>query len=177
MEEPPGRVTLNAGGLRYRPSRATLAAFPGTKLGGLVKPYDARAGEFFFDRSGRLFEQVLHLCRSGHLHGPAACRAALRAELAFWGLPACCWRKLCPDDQHQEPEEEEEGGGEDRRGLLERGPRGTPWAWALLEEPRCGAPGLGWPPPQLLPPGDKGGAEPRGRGSLWAWQVSGLRGS
>ncbi|XP_070808091.1 voltage-gated potassium channel KCNC1-like [Pituophis catenifer annectens] len=165
MEEPPGRVTLNVGGLRYRPSRATLAAFPGTKLGGLVEPgaaarfaYDARAGEFFFDRSGRLFEQVLHLCRSGHLHGPAACRAALRAELAFWGLaearlPACCWRKLCPDDPHQEPEDE--GDGEDRRGLLERGPRGTagrgaPWAWALLEEPRSSAWATGFAVMSLL---------------------------
>ncbi|XP_058053143.1 potassium voltage-gated channel subfamily C member 1-like [Ahaetulla prasina] len=158
MEEPSARVTLNVGGLRYRTCRATLAAFPGTKLGGLVEPgaearfaYDARAGEFFFDRSGRLFEQVLHLCRSGHLHGPAGCRAALRAELAFWGLaearlPACCWRKLCPGDHDEEAEEESGGPGrqEDRRGLLERGPRGTggrwaQWAasaWALLEEPR-----------------------------------------
>ncbi|XP_026550432.1 potassium voltage-gated channel subfamily C member 1-like, partial [Notechis scutatus] len=160
MEAPSGRVTLNVGGLRYRTCRGTLAAFPGTKLGGLAEPgaadrfdFDARAGEFFFDRSGRLFEQVLHLCRSGHLHGPAACRAALRAELAFWGLtearlPACCWSKLCPGDHDDHDEAEEEGGGpgrrEDRRGLLERGPRGTDgrwerWAraaWAFLEEPR-----------------------------------------
>ncbi|KAG8144305.1 hypothetical protein E2320_012832 [Naja naja] len=158
MEAPSGRVTLNVGGLRYSPCRGTLAAFPGTKLGGLAEPgaadrfdFDARAGEFFFDRSGRLFEQVLHLCRSGHLHGPAACRAALRAELAFWGLtearlPACCWSKLCPGDH--DDDDEEEGGApgrrEDQRGLLERGPRETggrwarwaPAAWTFLEEPR-----------------------------------------
>ncbi|XP_039221302.1 potassium voltage-gated channel subfamily C member 1-like [Crotalus tigris] len=160
MEGPSSRVTLNVGGLRYRTCRRILAAFPGTKLGGLAEPgaaarfdYDARAGEFFFDRSGRLFEHVLHLCRSGHLHGAAAaaanCRAALRTELAFWGLsearlPACCWSELCPEGE--EAEEAEQGGPgqpEDRRGLLERVPRGTggPWArwarpaWAFLEEP------------------------------------------
>ncbi|XP_032083998.1 potassium voltage-gated channel subfamily C member 1-like [Thamnophis elegans] len=169
MEEPSGRVTLNVGGLRYRTCRATLAAFPGIKLAGLAEPgaasrfaYDARADEFFFDRSGRLFEQVLHLCRNGHLHGPTACRAALRAELAFWGLaearlPACCWSKLCPDD---EEEEEAEGTGrpEDQRGLLERGPRGTggrwarwaPPAWALLEEPRSSPWAMGFAVMSLL---------------------------
>ncbi|KAL7979903.1 hypothetical protein Chor_004384 [Crotalus horridus] len=137
MEGPSSRVTLNVGGLRYRTCRRILAAFPGTKLGGLAEPgaaarfdYDARAGEFFFDRSGRLFEHVLHLCRSGHLHGATAaanCRAALRTELAFWGLsearlPACCWSELCPEAE--EAEEAEQGGPgqqEDRRGLLERG--------------------------------------------------------
>ncbi|XP_070615697.1 voltage-gated potassium channel KCNC1-like [Erythrolamprus reginae] len=170
--DPSGRVTLNVGGLRYRVCRATLAAFPGTKLSGLAEPgaasrfaFDARAGEFFFDRSGRVFEQVLHLCRSGHLHGPAACRAALRAELAFWGLaearllPACCWGKLCPDDHQEEDEDEEEGGVPGRRddlhGLLERGPRQAgvrwaPWAWALLEEPRSSAWAMGFAVMSLL---------------------------
>ncbi|XP_063169694.1 potassium voltage-gated channel subfamily C member 1-like [Candoia aspera] len=158
MEDPAGTVTLNVGGLRYRTRRGTLAAFPGTKLGGLAEPraaagpdFDAAAGEFFFDRGGRLFEHVLHLCRSGHLPCPAAvCRAALREELAFWGLaearlPPCCRDRLCTAEGPGEACDPAAGAGEreERRGLLEpeaarpagRWARWALPAWTLLEKP------------------------------------------
>ncbi|KAM6426941.1 voltage-gated potassium channel KCNC1-like [Liasis olivaceus] len=177
MEAPAGRITLNVGGLRYQTCRGTLGAFPGTKLGGLVEPqaaasfdYDAAAGEFFFDRSGRLFGHVLHLCRSGHLPCPAAvCRGALQAELDFWGLsearlPACCWSELCGAEG---PAEARDLGGpgeqDDRRGLLEPEPEprarrtaGGPWArwkrpaWTLLEKPYSSRGALGLTATSLL---------------------------
>nr|XP_020640078.1 potassium voltage-gated channel subfamily C member 1-like isoform X3 [Pogona vitticeps] len=161
MEEgSPEKIVLNLGGVRFETYRSTLTAFPGTKLCSLTEPqalenfdYDPRTKEFFFDRSARLFGQVLSYYRSGHLHCPAdACRSAFEEELAFWEvplgqLPPCCWTKLGElegplEESNMEDVEDEghEGDSQVLLGQVERrnGQRGAwrkPQIWALLEEP------------------------------------------
>uniref|UniRef100_A0A670JY48 BTB domain-containing protein n=1 Tax=Podarcis muralis TaxID=64176 RepID=A0A670JY48_PODMU len=105
MEVSAGKVILNVGGIRYETYLSTLQAFPGTKLSSLTEPqantkhdHDPSTQEFFFDRSGRLFGQVLNYYSTKQLHCPAGvCESAFEEELDFWGLTGtqlapCCWR-------------------------------------------------------------------------------------
>ncbi|XP_053230220.1 potassium voltage-gated channel subfamily C member 1-like [Podarcis raffonei] len=105
MEVSAGKVILNVGGMRYETYLSTLQAFPGTKLWSLTEPqantkhdHDPSTQEFFFDRSGRLFGQVLNYYSTKQLHCPAGvCESAFEEELDFWGLTGtqlapCCWR-------------------------------------------------------------------------------------
>ncbi|XP_060611978.2 voltage-gated potassium channel KCNC1-like [Anolis sagrei] len=159
MADPPETMVLNVGGVRFETSRSTLRAFPRTKLHSLTEAeastafdYDASAKEFFFDRSPRLFRQVLSYCRTRHLHCPAdICRSALEEELAFWQitvsqLPHCCWMRL---SKTEDPLEECEDFGDaeeagDGQGLLSQ-VEGTSQVegmthrkfqiWTLLEKP------------------------------------------
>ncbi|XP_042333820.1 potassium voltage-gated channel subfamily C member 1-like [Sceloporus undulatus] len=158
MVESTEKIVLNVGGMRYETYCSTLRAFPGTKLHSLTEPeasmafdYDPDAKEFFFDRSPRLFQQVLSYFRTRHLHYPVdVCRSALEEELAFWEirvsqLPPCCWTKLSKmEDQAEEcnafgnAEEPD-----DNQGLLSQeerrnGHRWMHWklrVWTLLEKP------------------------------------------
>ncbi|XP_008118577.2 potassium voltage-gated channel subfamily C member 1 [Anolis carolinensis] len=159
MADLPEKMVLNVGGVRFETSRSTLRAFPRTKLHSLTEAeasaafdYDPSAREFFFDRSPRLFRQVLSYCRTRHLHCPAdICRSALEEELAFWEitvsqLPNCCWTRL---SRMEDPPEDWEDFGEaeeanDSQGLLSQ-VEGTSRVegmthrklqiWTLLEKP------------------------------------------
>uniref|UniRef100_A0A8D0BGA2 Potassium channel tetramerisation-type BTB domain-containing protein n=1 Tax=Salvator merianae TaxID=96440 RepID=A0A8D0BGA2_SALMN len=89
MATPAGKVTLNVGGTRFDVYCSTLQAFPGTKLCSITEPqadttfdYNASSREFFFDRSAKVFGQVLNYCRTKHLHCPTSiCWSALEEEL------------------------------------------------------------------------------------------------
>ncbi|KAH0630886.1 hypothetical protein JD844_004214 [Phrynosoma platyrhinos] len=158
MVESREKIVLNIGGVRYETYCSTLRAFPGTKLHSLTEPeasmafdYNPNAKEFFFDRSPRLFRQVLNYCRTRHLHCPGdVCRSALEQELAFWEitvsqLPPCCWTKL--SKMEDQPEEYDVFGSadepDDYQGLLSQGERRNDhhwmhWKlriWTLFEKP------------------------------------------
>lgn len=147
------KVTLNVGGVRFSTYLATLQAFPETKLWRLGQPqsrsefdYDPQANEFFFDRDGRVFAEVLNYCRTGHLHCPRdVCKPVFEEELRFWEvgdapLAPCCWQRVAQED---EPGTWDFEDGDDVGLLvpLERPAGGgwrarwQPWVWALFEKP------------------------------------------
>lgn len=159
MEASKEKIILNVEGIRHETYCSTLKAFPGTKLCQLTEPqgratldYDPDTHEFFFERSARLFGDVLNYYRTKHLHCPAdVCRPLWEEELAFWGIPhaqlaPCCWRKL----NHPEGPEEEfllggdnEDSHEDSLALLGQEERRDyrwwarwqPKIWALFDKP------------------------------------------
>lgn len=159
MESSKEKITLNVGGIRHETYCSTLKAFPGTKLAQLTEPqgrarfgYDADAKEFFFDRSDKLFGDVLNYYRTKQLHCPAdVCRSLWEEELAFWEIPQaklapCCWVKLSNTEGSQEEfllGNDSDDDNEDSRALL--GPverrdyhlwtRWQPKMWALFEKP------------------------------------------
>ncbi|XP_053129649.1 potassium voltage-gated channel subfamily C member 1-like [Hemicordylus capensis] len=156
MEPPQEKITLNVGGIRYRTYLSTLRAFPETKLGRLTEPqastefdYNPSTREFFFDRSPKLFGEVLNYYRTKHLHCPAdVCQSVFQEELAFWGIGAmqlapCCWSLNAREDQpegYSIPDVHEGGDSQGFFSQLEgRCPhwwmRWQPNIWALFEKP------------------------------------------
>ncbi|XP_054851758.1 potassium voltage-gated channel subfamily C member 1-like isoform X1 [Eublepharis macularius] len=163
MEASKEKIVLNVGGRRYETYSSTLKTFPGTKLCQLTEPqaqavsdYDPNANEFFFDRSAKLFGDVLNYYRTRHLHCPAGvCRALWEEELAFWGIPEaqlapCCWVKLSHTEGLQEDLDlrgNNDDTNEDSLTLLGQGERRDyhwwarwqPKMWALFEKPYSSA--------------------------------------
>ncbi|XP_061454476.1 potassium voltage-gated channel subfamily C member 3-like [Rhineura floridana] len=157
MEASTGKIVLNVGGVRYKTYPSTLQAFPGTKLCSLTEPqastkfdYNPNTKEFFFDRSGSLFGQVLNYYRTKHLHCPTdVCRSVFEEELAFWEIPGpqlapCCWRKLSTREGQEEDfdvgDVSEQEAGQGLLGQADRrnGRRWTWWRprlWDLFEKP------------------------------------------
>ncbi|XP_062997717.1 potassium voltage-gated channel subfamily C member 1-like [Elgaria multicarinata webbii] len=154
MEASTGKIILNVGGVRYETYSSTLRVFPGTKLCSLTDAqaatafdYNPSTQEFFFDRSTRLFGQVLNYYRTRHLHCPAGiCRSVFEEELAFWGitdtpLAPCCWTKLSQADGQQEDydaqQDNPQGGllSEAERRSSHWWARWQPQIWTLFEEP------------------------------------------
>ncbi|XP_054852336.1 potassium voltage-gated channel subfamily C member 1-like [Eublepharis macularius] len=151
------KISLNVGGDRYEISPSTLQAFPGTKLCHLTEPqactvfdYDCNHKEFFFDRSPRLFGEVLNYYRTKHLHCPEGiCKSAFEEELAFWEIShvpvaPCCWQKVANAEARQaEGILCDETSESDRRGPPLSGERRSnswrakqqPKIWALFENP------------------------------------------
>jgi len=87
------RVVLNVGGSRFEVAVQTLQKYPNTLLGEMFLPENAQLrrpdakGEYFFDRSGRLFEVVLDWYRTGQLLPPKDCSLdKVRAELRFFRI-------------------------------------------------------------------------------------------
>lgn len=151
------KITLNVGGVRYETYTGTLQTFPGTKLCRLTEPqactlfdYDPNTKEFFFDRSAKLFEEVLSYYRTKHLHCPKdICSSVFEEELCFWEisdvpLSFCCWQNLSYSERQQEEhsiwEDSKDG---DEQGLLmqmerssnSRLARWRPKIWNLFENP------------------------------------------
>ena len=55
----------------------------------LCDSYSLETREFFFDRSPRIFENILGLYRKGELHlTESVCPRDFLGELEFWGLSA-----------------------------------------------------------------------------------------
>ncbi|KAL8181317.1 UNVERIFIED_CONTAM: hypothetical protein K2H54_053754 [Gekko kuhli] len=159
MEASKEKIILNVGGIRHQTYCSTLRAFPGSKLCQLLEPqgranfnYDPDTSEFFFDRSARLFGDVLNYYRTKHLHCPAdVCRLLWEEELAFWEIPQarlapCCWMKLSNTDGPEEEfllEGDSDSNNEDSLALLgqmERRDfhlwaRWQPKIWALFDKP------------------------------------------
>ncbi|KAF7242050.1 Potassium voltage-gated channel subfamily C member 1 [Varanus komodoensis] len=158
MEAPAEKIVLNVGGVRYETYSSTLRAFPGTRLCSLTEAQAAttsdsspRTREFFFDRSARLFGQVLNYYRTKHLHCPAGvCRSVFEEELAFWGitgstLAPCCWTQLRQVGVQPESGglEDISGQGNTQGGLLQQAEwssgcwwaRWQPRIWAFFEDP------------------------------------------
>ncbi|KAK1789688.1 hypothetical protein P4O66_015594, partial [Electrophorus voltai] len=109
------RIVINVGGIKHQTYRGTLRTLPGTRLAWLAEPdapnnfdYDAKIGEFFFDRHPGVFAHILNYYRTGKLHCPAdVCGPLYEEELAFWGIDEtdvepCCWMTY---RQHREAEE------------------------------------------------------------------------
>ncbi|XP_060105439.1 potassium voltage-gated channel subfamily C member 1-like [Heteronotia binoei] len=163
MESTKEKIVLNVGGIRHETYCSTLKAFPGTKLCQLTEPqshakfdYDPGTNEFFFDRSNRVFGNVLNYYRTKHLHCPAeVCKSFWEEELLFWEIPhttlaPCCWMKL---GNTQGPEEEfllrsdsdnHDGDSLALLGRVERRDyhlwaRWQPKIWALFDKPYSSA--------------------------------------
>ncbi|XP_015277110.1 PREDICTED: potassium voltage-gated channel subfamily C member 1-like [Gekko japonicus] len=159
MEASKEKIILNVGGIRHETYCSTLKAFPGTKLCQLTEPqgcakfnYDPDTNEFFFDRSARLFGDVLNYYRTKNLHCPAeVCKFLWEEELAFWEIPhaklaPCCWMKLSNTEGPEEEfllEGDSDDNDEDSLALLgqvERRDqhfwaRWQPKIWALFDKP------------------------------------------
>ena len=97
-------IILNVGGIRHETTWGTLQNIPGSKLSdhSKLKPYyRPNKGEYFFDRSPRLFEHILNYYRVGELHKDRSiCARDMAIELSFWGiktecLESCCWLDFC----------------------------------------------------------------------------------
>nr|XP_056715704.1 potassium voltage-gated channel subfamily C member 1-like [Euleptes europaea] len=159
MEASKEKIILNVGGIRHETYCSTLKALPGTKLCQLTEPqhcakfdHDPHTNEVFFDRSARLFGDVLNYYRTKNLHCPAdVCWSLWEEELAFWEIPhaklaLCCRVKLSSTEA---PEGEfllrgdNEDSNEDSLALLgqvERRDyrwwaRWQPKIWALFDKP------------------------------------------
>ncbi|XP_077164580.1 voltage-gated potassium channel KCNC1-like isoform X2 [Paroedura picta] len=159
MEASTETIVLNVGGIRHQTYCSTLKTFPGTKLCRLTEPqgraqfdYDTDNNEFFFDRSARLFGDVLNYYRTKHLHCAAdVCRSLWEEEMAFWEIPPaqlapCCWMKLSNPEGPQEEfllRDDSDDSQEDSLALLgqveRRGhhswDRWQPKIWALFDKP------------------------------------------
>uniref|UniRef100_A0A2C9JF28 BTB domain-containing protein n=1 Tax=Biomphalaria glabrata TaxID=6526 RepID=A0A2C9JF28_BIOGL len=97
------RVTFNVGGVTFQTSEKTLLKQVNNKNfllsnpRNLIKYYDERRKEYFFDRDPEVFRSILNYWRSGHLHLPSTmCGLQVEEELKFWGLKEldiepCCW--------------------------------------------------------------------------------------
>ncbi|KAG9307088.1 hypothetical protein G9A89_016916 [Geosiphon pyriformis] len=67
------RVVLNVGGVKYETYRATLTAYPHTRLGRLFKnkkKTPSNRDEHFFDRNGHAFHYILEYYRTGRITFP-----------------------------------------------------------------------------------------------------------
>ena len=101
------RVWLNVGGRRFWTTWSTLRHPMCSRLSRLQTSdyeYDPQANEFYFDRSGALFDHILDVHRTGTLHIPhQTCIPKVIEEMKFWEVPvehvaACCWHRI---RQHQ----------------------------------------------------------------------------
>ncbi|XP_059832924.1 potassium voltage-gated channel subfamily S member 2-like isoform X2 [Hypanus sabinus] len=107
-----GEISINVGGLKKKLSYRTLARFPETRLGQLLRccstesvlelcdDYDEEEKEFYFDRNPALFPLVLNFYHTGRLRTTGkAC--IFMQEIEYWGIeeffidPPCC----SPDHQ------------------------------------------------------------------------------
>ena len=97
------RVWLNLGGQRFWTTWRTLHRPMCSRLSRLHTSdheYDAQGNEFYFDRSGALFDHILDVHRTGTLHIPhQICIPKVIEEMKFWEVPvehvaACCWHRI-----------------------------------------------------------------------------------
>ncbi|KAJ3606478.1 hypothetical protein NHX12_025999 [Muraenolepis orangiensis] len=101
-------VRLNVGGVLHQVERDVLLRFPHTRLARLLgcrgelsilelcDDYCAGDGEYYFDRSPRVFLCVLNFYRTGRLHMmEELCVYSFGQEIEYWGVPElhlgpCC---------------------------------------------------------------------------------------
>ena len=63
---------------------------------GLCDSYSLQRREFYFDRSPRIFENILGLYRKGELHlTESVCPKDFVGELEYWGLSALYLEPCC----------------------------------------------------------------------------------
>ena len=96
-------IWLNVGGQRFWTTWSTLRRPMCSRLARLRTSdheYDPQANEFYFDRSGALFDHILDVHRTGTLHIPhQICIPKIVEEMKFWEVPvehvaACCWHRI-----------------------------------------------------------------------------------
>ena len=97
------RVYINIGGQRFLTNWDTLQQPNCSRLSQLCisdPTYDSDNNEFYFDRSGSLFEYIIDLHRTGALHLPHnVCIPRMLDEMKFWDVPvenvaSCCWTRI-----------------------------------------------------------------------------------
>ncbi|KAG9304819.1 hypothetical protein G9A89_016849 [Geosiphon pyriformis] len=95
------RIILNVGGITYETYRATLTAYPDTRLGilfdehnkGFNRPTNGN-NEYFIDRDGHMFRYIMQFYRTGKVPVPEDAkglipisREDLNAELDYFMIP------------------------------------------------------------------------------------------
>jgi len=103
-----GTVILNVGGKIHQVRWETIDKFPRSRLQriryatteveimSLCDSYSLQKREFYFDRSPRIFENILGLYRKGELHlTERVCPRDFLGELEFWGLSALHLEPCC----------------------------------------------------------------------------------
>jgi len=103
-----GTVILNVGGKIHQVRWETIDKFPKSRLQkiryatseveilSLCDSYSLQRREFYFDRSPRIFENILGLYRKGELHlTERVCPRDFLGELEYWGLSALHLEPCC----------------------------------------------------------------------------------
>jgi len=103
-----GTVILNVGGSIHQVKWETIDKFPNSRLQKLryatteaeilssCDAYSLTNREFYFDRSPRIFENILGLYRKGELHlTESVCPRDFLGELEYWGLSALHLEPCC----------------------------------------------------------------------------------
>jgi len=103
-----GTVFLNVGGTIHQVKWETIDKFPKSRLQrlrfattegeilALCDSYCSAQCEYFFDRSPRIFENILGLYRKGELHlTESVCPRDFLGELQYWGLSALHLEPCC----------------------------------------------------------------------------------
>jgi len=103
-----GTVILNIGGSIHQVKWETIDKFPRSRLQklryatseteilSLCDSFSLGTREFFFDRSPRIFENILGLYRKGELHlTESVCPRDFLGELEYWGLSALHLEPCC----------------------------------------------------------------------------------
>jgi len=103
-----GTVILNVGGSTHQVKWETIDKFPKSRLQklryatteteilSLCDSFSLGSREFFFDRSPRIFENILGLYRKGELHlTESVCPRDFLGELEYWGLSALHLEPCC----------------------------------------------------------------------------------
>ncbi|XP_076874280.1 voltage-gated potassium channel regulatory subunit KCNF1-like [Brachyhypopomus gauderio] len=107
-------IAVNIGGVKQVLYADVLNCYPDTRLAELAKhssdgasdlselcdDYDARKGEFYFDRDPNIFKCITELYYYGEVHmKKGICPMCFKKEMEFWGvdvdyLDECCRRRL-----------------------------------------------------------------------------------
>jgi len=103
-----GTIMLNVGGTFHQVRWDTMDKFPKSRLQklryatteseilALCDSFSLSTREFFFDRSPRIFENILGLYRKGELHlTESVCPRDFLGELDYWGLSALHLEPCC----------------------------------------------------------------------------------
>jgi len=103
-----GTVILNVGGKIHQVRWETIDKFPRSRLQkiryatseveilSLCDAFSLHKREFYFDRSPRIFENILGLYRKGELHlTERVCPRDFLGELEYWGLSALHLESCC----------------------------------------------------------------------------------
>ncbi|CAD5216826.1 unnamed protein product [Bursaphelenchus xylophilus] len=114
MADPAELICLNIGGQSFRCKAVTLKAkCPDARLGlfvgqshenrlRLCDGFFTATNEYFFERSGKLFESIYTFYVTSELHRPSdICESEFLGELHYWRVPEskvapCCWPKYDP---------------------------------------------------------------------------------
>lgn len=105
LEKFKGRVKLNVGGVRYETTLTTLTAdgddsMLGSMFSGRHELHPDEEGEVFIDRDGKHFGHILNVLRDSSVTVNTEDRAALCAELRYYGITEERCRRLITVTDH-----------------------------------------------------------------------------